>query len=219
MSDLKYQYTEFQTMSSEEIVSWYDAQAPKYNANLMYIDRYFGVRGMRQHLFAGAKGDVLEVACGTAENLRYIQPAQVTSLTAVDFSPGMLEIAKLETTKLGLNVEFHLMDAQDLQFPNAKFDTVISSLASCTFPDPVKALGEMARVCKPDGRVLLVEHGRSHIAWMGRLQDRWAHGIYQHQACRWNQDTLALVKASGLRIVEAHTRLLGILHAIEAAPA
>jgi methyltransferase OMS1 len=100
MSDLKYQYTEFQNRSPEEIASWYNDQAPDYNANLLYLERYFGLRGMRQRLFARVKGHLLEVACGTAENLRYIPRDQVTSITAVDLSPGMLTIAQEETRKI-----------------------------------------------------------------------------------------------------------------------
>lgn len=219
MSEQKFQYTDFPMLSAEELAERYDTQAPTYNANLVYLDRWFGVGALRRQLFAKAKGDVLEVACGTAENLRYLKRDQVTSITATDLSPGMLQVAKQEMAKLGLTVEFHEMNAQDLKFPDARFDTVISSLATCTFPDPIKALHEMKRVCKPDGRILLVEHGRARVGWIGRLQDRWAHGMYNTHACRWNQDTLALMKAAGLRMVDVRPRLLGILHAIEATPA
>lgn len=218
MSDIKFQYTEFQTLSPEEIVSRYDEQAPRYNANLMFVERYLGLAALRQQLFGQAKGDVLEVATGTAENLQYLRQDQVKSVTATDFSPGMLDIARQETVKRGLKAEFQEMDAQNLEFPNAMFDTVISSLATCTFPDPLKALREMARVCKPDGRILLLEHGRSRVGLIGWLQDRGAHGMYTTHACRWNQDSKALIKASGLRIIKAQTRLIGIFHAIEAAP-
>ena len=141
------------------------------------------------------------------------------SITATDLSPGMLEIARQVTAQRGIKAEFHEMNAQDLKFPDATFDTVISSLATCTFPDPIKALSEMARVCKPGGRILLLEHGRSRVAWIGWLQDRLAHRVYNFKACRWNQDTAALIKASGLRMIDYKRHLLGILYVIEATPA
>jgi ubiquinone/menaquinone biosynthesis C-methylase UbiE len=52
-------------------------------------------------------------------------------------------------------------DAEALQFADNTFDTVISALSTCSFYDPLAALKEMQRVCKPDGRILLIEHGRS----------------------------------------------------------
>lgn len=60
-------------------------------------------------------------------------------------------------------VKFHQQDCQQLRscFPNASFDTVIDTFGLCSVEDPVAMLREMARVCKPDGRVYLLEHGRS----------------------------------------------------------
>ena len=65
----------------------------------------------------------------------------------------------------------HEMDAQDLAFPDDSFETVISSLSTCTFPDPVEALSEMGRVCAPNGQILLLEHGRSSVGAIARFQD------------------------------------------------
>jgi ubiquinone/menaquinone biosynthesis C-methylase UbiE len=217
MTQQPYQFTEFPERSRDDLTALYDTQAPTYRAQITFVDRYLGVAGMRGRLFAKARGDVLDVACGTGENFRHL-PQNIRSLTAVDLSPGMVKLAGDEARKLGLTATVTVMDAQALDFPDSQFDTVITSLATCTFPDPLRALDEMARVCKPDGRILLVEHGRSRVKWIARLQDRFAHGQFNAHACRWNQDSLVLVKASGLRVVEAKTRLFGILHAIEAAP-
>lgn len=217
MTQPPYQYTEFRQRSRDELTALYDAHAPTYRADITFVDRYLGVGGMRRRLFAQAHGDVLDVACGTGENFQHL-PQGISSLTAVDLSPGMVAMAGNEARKLGLTAQIRVMDAGTLDFPDSQFDTVISSLATCTFPDPIKALSEMARVCKPDGRILLVEHGRSRVKFIARLQDRYAHNQFSTHACRWNQDSLALVKASGLRVIAAQTRLFGILHAIEAAP-
>jgi ubiquinone/menaquinone biosynthesis C-methylase UbiE len=51
--------------------------------------------------------------------------------------------------------------AEPLPFEDESFDTAVSSLSLCTFPDPVRALRQMARVCRADGRILLLDHGRS----------------------------------------------------------
>lgn len=218
MSEVKIQYTDFQILSTDDIASRYNDEAPTYDTSQAPLERYLGVSKLREELFGRARGDVLEVATGTAVNLLYLRQDQVKSITATDLSPGMLDIARKETTRRGINAEFHVMNAQELQFPDAMFDTVISSLATCTFPDPIKALSEMARVCKPEGRILLLEHGRSRIGWLAWLQDRMARRVYNFKACRWNQDTKALIRASGLHIIDIKSRAFGILHAIEAAP-
>lgn len=110
------------------------------------------------------------------------------------------------------------MDAHDLAFPDDSFDTVITSLTTCMFPDPTTALKEMARVCRPDGRVLLLEHGRSSLAPIAWFQDRRVDARYEQMGCRWNQDPKELVRDSPL-IIESSTRaLLGIITCIEARP-
>ena len=61
----------------------------------------------------------------------------------------MLNIAQKRAAKISMDVSFLLADAEALPFPDEIFDTVVSSLSTCTFPDPVAALKEMARVCRP----------------------------------------------------------------------
>ncbi|MEZ4619391.1 MAG: hypothetical protein R2867_28325 [Caldilineaceae bacterium] len=72
----------------------------------------------------------------------------------------------------------------------------------------------MARVCKPDGQILLFEHGRSRWGWLAWIQDRTAQSHYNNAGCRWNQDPLALVRAAGLQLVEAERHLAGVFHTI-----
>jgi ubiquinone/menaquinone biosynthesis C-methylase UbiE len=75
-------------------------------------------------------------------------------------------------------------------------------------------LREMARVCKPDGQILLFEHGRSRWGWLAWIQDRTAQSHYNAAGCRWNQDPQALVRAAGLRVVEAERHLAGVFQTI-----
>lgn len=69
----------------------------------------------------------------------------------------MLSVARKRADRLNLDVTFRVMDAEALDFADDSFDTVVFSLSTCTFPDPIKALQEMARVCRPGGKVLLLE--------------------------------------------------------------
>jgi ubiquinone/menaquinone biosynthesis C-methylase UbiE len=130
----------------------------------------------------------------------------------------MLTIARKRATKLGLPVSFEIMDVEKLAFPDQTFDTVVDTLGLCTFPDPVAALREMARVCRPDGRILLLEHGRSDREWLGRWQDRRADNHAKRLGCRWNREPLDVVRQAGLKVLATERTFLGILHLLEATP-
>ena len=175
-----------------------------------------GVRKLRRNLLSKSSGKVLEIAVGTGVNFRYYN--RDCDITAVDLSPALLEIARKKAAKLGLNVNFLVADAESLDFPDQSFDTVISSMALCTFPEPITALREMARVCRRGGRILLLEHGRSDREWLGRRQDRNVEKHAKRLNCVWNRNPFELVKDAGLKVIESHRYRLGMLHIIVASP-
>jgi ubiquinone/menaquinone biosynthesis C-methylase UbiE len=187
---------------------WYDlAEA---------LPEALGIRRLRRQLLAGAQGRVLEVAAGTGKSFRFYQasPAAV----AIDLSREMLDRARRRAMDLRRAYVFAVMDAEWLGFRDQTFDVVVSTLSTCTFPDPVRALREMGRVCRADGRIMLVEHGRSDRPWAARYQDRRADAHARMIGCHWNREPVELVKAAGLRVSRADRRFLGVLHAIEARP-
>lgn len=177
----------------------------------------FGVAKKRRKLFAQAVGDVLDVGCGYGMNFPYLTKAD--RITGIDFSPVMLEKARSLLRRLGMNVELREGNAEALDYADNTFDTVISTLSTCSFYDPVKALQEMRRVCEPGGRILLIEHGRSTWDWLGRYQDRHVHEQVEMGGCRWNQEPQELVKEAGIQILHADRALAGIFHTITASPA
>jgi len=118
-------------------------------------------------------------------------PADTVSYAGVDLSPEMFAAAEERFDRLERGESLREMDAQDLDFPDDRFDTVVSSLSTCMFPEPDVALREMGRVCKPDGQVFLLEHGRSDFGPLARFQDRRADARYEKMAVggarsRWN---------------------------------
>ena len=197
--------------SEEEIRTKYEKFARWYDL-MNGIPEVLGVRILRRRLLQRASGKVLEIAAGTGRNLRYYPKG--CQITAVDFSPAMLGVARRRTDRLGLTILFLVMDAENLAFHDPCFDTVVSSLSLCTFPDPVAALREMARVCRPDGRILFLEHGRSDVEWLGRWQDRRADRHARALGCRWNREPLDLVRQAGLKLVIARRHFFGIIHVI-----
>jgi ubiquinone/menaquinone biosynthesis C-methylase UbiE len=129
----------------------------------------------------------------------------------------MLDVARQKASNLHLSIQTQVMDAEKLEFADGIFDTVTSSLSTCTFPDPIQALGEMRRVLRSGGLILLLEHGHSSFPWFASFQDWNVLPHYQQNAgCRWNQEPLELITAAGLQIVQTKRFGLGMFHAIVA---
>lgn len=202
-------------LSKSEVREIYDGIAPWFDL-LEAVPERLGVGRLRRRLLERARGAVLEVAVGTGRNLRHY-PAGCR-VTGIDLSRGMLEQAREAAGALGRPTPLVQADAERLPFPDDAFDTVVDSLTVCTYPDPVRALGEMARVCRPGGRLLLFEHGRSDRGWLARLQERWAEGHYRRSGCRWDRRPAEIVERAGLVVREAERTLLGVLHLVEAEP-
>lgn len=176
-----------------------------------------GIAKQRKKLFAQACGDVLDVGCGYGMNFPYL--THTASITGIDFSPVMLAKARETMRRSNIKVDLREGDAEALQFTDDSFDTVISTLSTCSFFNPHMALKEMRRVCKPNGKILLMEHGRSSWEWVGKYQDTRLHEQVEQGGCRWNQEPQKLVKEAGLNILYARRTLLGILHVMIVSPA
>jgi ubiquinone/menaquinone biosynthesis C-methylase UbiE len=202
-------------LTSAEISGRYDRFARWYDWVEGVLD-VLGVSRLRGRLLQELSGRVLEVAVGTGKNIRYHRPD--CRITAVDVSREMLNVARKRAAKLSMDVSFWSADAESLPFSDNTFDTVVSSLSTCTFPNPVIALHEMARVCRSDGKILLLEHGRSDHEWLGRWQDRHADEFAKPLGCHWNRQPLDLVRRAGLKINKSKRVFFGIFHHIEAAP-
>jgi ubiquinone/menaquinone biosynthesis C-methylase UbiE len=182
--------------TAEEIAKNYDAFARWYDLVDMPQEQLIAKR-LRRRLLRRTSEEVLEIAVGTGANFPYYPEG--CRITAVDVSLEMLEVARRKAGTLGLEVVLQVMDAEAL-----------------SFPDPVAALKEMARVCKPNGRILLLEHGRSDREWAGRLQDLREESHARRLGCHWNREPLELVEQAGLVPVCARRIFLGIFHEVEA---
>ncbi|MGQ3330392.1 class I SAM-dependent methyltransferase [Halorubrum sp. FL23] len=201
-------------MSVSEIKDSYAEYADCMH-RLEWIDR--AVLGRyRQARFGDVEGRVLDVACGTGTNFRHVP--ETVDLVGIDISPAMPENAAEQLTEQGIDGTLKEMDAQDLEFADDSFDAVISALSTCTFPDPIAALHEMERVCKPDGTIRLVEHGRSDIGPIATYQEWRADAHYGKTGCRWTQAPRELVSEAGLEIQDSTTGLFGTITTFEITP-
>ena len=204
-------------MTAGKLQNAYDEIADQYEKKVWFDQHILGVARLRKKLLSKATGKILDVACGTGLDIPLF-PAG-SDITAVDLGPNMLDVARANATKYRLNANLDIMDAEHLEFPDGSFDTVVSTLSTCTFPDPVKALQEMKRVCRTNGLILLLEHGHSNLPWLANFQDRNEYKHFQeHAGCRWNQDPLDLVQSAGIKVLKSKRYILGMFHSIQAAP-
>ncbi len=128
----------------------------------------YAFSGWRKEMLKDAQGKVLEVGIGTGKNIPHYPPD--IQLTGIDFSEKMIARANDKYGHLP-DVTLIVMDAEDMDFDDNTFDTVVTSCVFCSVPDPVKGLREIRRVCKNGGLVLMLEHVRSQKKVIGKLMD------------------------------------------------
>lgn len=143
-------------LEKTKLVRIFDKQAAQYDKRREDPKQ----RKWREKLIGSAAGEVLEIAVGAGANFPYY-PSGV-SITATDFSEGMLDKARKAAANYPLDIRFICSDTEELSFPEQSFDTVISTLSMCSYQNPMLVLRNMRRWCKPDGKLLLMEHGISY---------------------------------------------------------
>jgi ubiquinone/menaquinone biosynthesis C-methylase UbiE len=174
--------------------------------------RLFG--DSREWACGQATGEVLEVAVGTGLNLAWY-PADVT-LTGLDLSAGMLELARSRARDLGRAVTLRQGSAHELPFAEASFDTVVCTFGLCAIPDPAAAVGEMSRVLRPGGRLILVDHVAAS-SWVVRAM-QWLVELASVPLAgeHFRRRPLKLVEAHGLPIERQERFKLGLVERLVA---
>jgi ubiquinone/menaquinone biosynthesis C-methylase UbiE len=160
-----------------------------------------GLGAMRAALLAGASGRVVEIGAGTGVNLDLYRG--IEDLTLVEPDPHMAARLRERLGEGGGAAPRRLVEApaEALPFADDSFDTGVATLVLCTVPDPAAAVAELARVLKPGGRLLFIEHVRSddpdRARWQDRLEKPWR---FMADGCYCNRDTEAMLGASAFEI-------------------
>ncbi len=146
----------------------YNRIAPLYDLMESAVEGRY--RLWRQRLWGLVTGPrVLEIGVGSGKNIPFYPPG--VQITAVDLSERMLDRAARRARRLGRPAFLVQMDAQALAFPEATFHSVVATFVFCSVPNAVRGLQEAARVIRPGGRVLLLEHVRPAHPVLGRVMD------------------------------------------------
>lgn len=159
-----------------------------------------GLREMRRQALSGATGRTIDVGAGTGANLELFPPG-VTELVLAEPDPHMVKRLRAKLPEATAEAQVVEAPAESLPFEDSSFDTVAFTLVLCTVPNPAAALAEAARVLRPGGKLLFLEHVRSEDAGLARWQDRlekpWR---FLADGCHCNRDTVATIEASPLSL-------------------
>lgn len=201
------------------VESIYDDIASTWDKRQGLVERVLMGEEMRRSLARELRGDVLEIGTGTGVTLRFLQDApEIASFTGVDLSAGMLAEARNAAAKAGHRVRFAQMNAEALAFADGTFDTVTTSLMLCTVPNPGRALSEMSRVCKPEGKIVLLEHVLSPNRIFAKLQKLLTPLQVRQLGCHLDRPTDQLVRELGFHVERDESRFVGVFHMIVMRP-
>ncbi|MCS7282921.1 MAG: class I SAM-dependent methyltransferase [Anaerolineae bacterium] len=190
--------------------SVFDALASGYDLGLWPLEVAV-LRRMRRRAFPKVEGQVLEVGVGTGVNLPLYPPT--ATVVALDASAPMLRRALRRPARA--RVRAVQADLHRLPFRDGAFDAVTGSLVFCSVADPQRGLGEVFRVLRPGGRLVLLEHtrGRGLGAWLtDRLHPLW---LAWNGVCHLNRETNRTVREVGFRLQREESHILGIFRLLE----
>jgi ubiquinone/menaquinone biosynthesis C-methylase UbiE len=161
---------------------------------------------LRAEWLPHARGDVLEVGIGSGLNLPFYS-SQVRRVYGLDPSVELQRMARERALAGPLEVEFLTQSAEEAApLANASVDTVVITWTLCSIANAAKALQQIKRVLKADGRLVFLEHGRAPdagvAAWQDRLTPMWRR---VGGGCHLNRKIDKLIEGAGFQIAELKT--------------
>ena len=204
----------------------YDATAKHFDADVSFTENIWGINRLRQRLAEQAKGDVLEVSVGTGRNGVYYNLDKVDRLVFVDKSGAMMDVARKKWNALHPDYQhcsFHTQSATDplptSALPQKGFTTIVQTMGVGSTPRPAATLAHLASLADPqDGRLLLLEQGRSYYGLMNWMLDKTAAKHADRHGSWYNRDVGKILEESGLVIEKVERSQLGTLWYVEARP-
>src|SRR5262245_7231457 len=166
----------------------------------LWIGEHAGLRKHRQELLGRSAGCTIEIGAGTGLNLAHY-PDDLDGLVLLEPDAAMRHRLGPRLARSRLRARLVDAPAELLPFADGSVDTVVSTFVLCTVDAPDLALQEIARVLKPDGQLLLIEHVRSDSPRLARWKDRLANPWRRFaRGCRCNRATSELLAAFGFAL-------------------
>ena len=148
-----------------------------------------------------AKGVVLEVGIGSGLNIPFYNKNNIEKIIGLDPSEELNVLAKRVADDNGIQIDFLINGAEDIDLPDSSVDTILITYTLCTIPNLNKSMSEMKRVLKPGGKFIFCEHGIAPdvniIKWQRRINPIW--GIF-FGGCNINRNIPKIISESGFNI-------------------
>lgn len=186
----------------------YDKFAERYDTCFAPLER-IGLSKYRQEAMSLLPADaaILELGCGTGANFEFYPPSRTAVSTEIS-----IEMIKLAKAKRRENILVNA-DAQALPFGESVFDAAFATLVFCSIPKPEIAFGELRRVIKPGGNVILLEHVRPN-GILGPVFDGLNAITTRLAEDHFNRRTAQTAERCGLTIIEVRRKMAGIVNLI-----
>ena len=155
----------------------------------------------RKKIVPEASGTILEIGIGSGLNIPYYQKSKINKVIGLEPSEQLCKMAKKTADDNNFSIDFLVNGAEEIELPSNSIDTILLTYTLCSIPEPYRALKEIMRVMKSDGRILFCEHGIAPDEvvqkWQNRINPIWGKLF---GGCNINRDIPNILKNGGFKI-------------------
>jgi ubiquinone/menaquinone biosynthesis C-methylase UbiE len=136
---------------------------------------------LRAQLVPLAEGSVFELGVGGGLNQQFYDATRVTRFAGIDPGAKLLDYARAAAREKGWTADIREGRGEAIPFPDASFDTVVTTYTLCSVDDQARVLAELRRILRPGGRILFLEHGSAPdegpARWQRRIEPVWKRAM------------------------------------------
>ena len=155
----------------------------------------------RKKIVPEASGTILEIGIGSGLNIPYYKKSKINKVIGLEPSEQLCKMAKKTADDNNFSIDFLVNGAEEIELPSDSIDTILLTYTLCSIPEPYRALKEIMRVMKSDGRILFCEHGIAPDEvvqkWQNRINPLWGKLF---GGCNINRDIPNILKNGGFKI-------------------
>ena len=203
MTEIARDESSIELQAESAYAAWSRMMAVLYDP-FLWLGEIAGMRRRRRTLLAEVHGRVVEIGAGTGLNVAHY-PDAVDELVLTEPELGMRRKLARRLDRHGRAARISDAPAERLPFADASVDTVVATFVLCTVEEPERALREVARVLRPEGQLLFIEHVRSRSRFLAACQDKLLRPWRGFAGgCVCNRPTLELMRACGFTVEADH---------------
>ena len=163
----------------------------------------------RRKVVPHAKGNILEIGIGSGLNIPFYEAEGIDKIWGIDPTEELVAMAKNQVKDDTPDIELIISKAEEIDFDDAFFDTILMTYTMCTIINLSEAFTELKRVIKPTGKLIFCEHGmapdKNVIKWQNRINTFWPK---ISGGCNINKEIPSIIESSGFSILDLENMYL-----------